>query len=128
MKNEVKIFVYGTLKMGGYYARHFDSVRIEAKPAMICGAIYDGAPYPRLRLDKDGKVYGEIHTYREPDAVLERMDMIEGYRKGSDNNLYNRKKVKVVLEDGSEEEAYIYEYAEDLDGRAKVIENGKWEI
>jgi len=129
MAGKVKIFVYGTLKVGGYYASNFDNVRIDVKRAMVPGKIYDGAGYPRLRLDDDEKlVYGELHTYEEGDDVLHLMDQIEGYQPKGNNNLYNRKKVKVLLENGESEEAYVYEYASDLSGRAKVVESGKWEI
>jgi gamma-glutamylcyclotransferase (GGCT)/AIG2-like uncharacterized protein YtfP len=129
MSEEVKIFVYGTLKVGGYYATNFDDVRVDVKQAMVPGRIYGGAGYPRLRLNnEDNLVYGELHTYAEGDNVLRLMDRIEGYIPDRRHNLYNRKKVKVFLENGESEEAYVYEYAEDLSGRAEVLESGKWEI
>jgi len=129
MGKKVKVFVYGTLKVGGYYASNFDNVRINVKQAMVPGKIYGGAGYPRLRLNDDGElVYGELHTYEEGDNVLQLMDRIEGYNPKGTNNLYNRKKIKVLLENGDSEEAYVYEYASELSGRAEVVESGKWEI
>ena len=123
----VKIFVYGTLKVGGFYADSFNGVRKEVKEAQVHGKIYGGAGYPRLILCEDSVVHGELHTYDRPDEVIKAMDRIEGYRGEGKSNLYNRKKVKVMTADG-EEEAYIYEYAAGLEKDAEVIESGKWEI
>lgn len=127
----VKIFVYGTLKVGGRYAAHFNASRDNSVKATVYGRIYGGYGYPRLLLAPESEgptVEGELHTYRDPEHVVALMDRIEGYEEGRSDNLYNRKRVKVKLEDGTEEEAYIYEYAQPLEKGAKLIESGKWEI
>lgn len=126
----VKVFVYGTLKVGGYYANTFNQHRVSAQKATVNGFIYDGMPYPRLRLSENpfDVVHGELHEYKNVQHTLARMDMIEGYRKGRNSNLYERKLVEVHLEDGTIEEAYIYEYAQPLEEGANILPDGNWEI
>ena len=128
----VKIFVYGTLKVGGYYASRFDEVRDSSVDATVCGKLY-GSPYgyPRLVLAPESDrftVRGELHTYRDPEHVIKLMDHIEGYEENRTDNLYNRKIVKVRLDNGVEEEAFIYEYAQPIERGAEIIKSGIWEI
>lgn len=127
----VKVFVYGTLKVGGRFAADFDVVRESSVKATVYGKIYDGYGYPRLLLSPESDnltVHGELHTYSEPEKVITLMDLIEGYKEGRPDNLYNRKPVTVKLDDGTEEEAFIYEYARPLEEDAEIIKSGKWEI
>jgi len=131
--SEVKVFVYGTLKVGGYFAKRFDGVRLSSVKATVSGKLYGGKDYPRLLLAPEEEaclVYGELHTYFKADEVIKAMDSIEGYREDQSKvyNLYNRKLIKVKLEDGTEEEAFIYEYAHKPEFDADVLESGKWEI
>lgn len=120
----IKVFVYGTLKVGGHFAAEFNSVRLDSKPGTIQGTLYsitDGF-FPGVKLEGKGEVHGELHTYEKAEAVLARLDQIEG-----EGYLYDRTAVEVRLDDGEVEEAitYIYKHSTEND---EIIENGVFEI
>jgi len=76
-----RVFVYGTLKVGGRLDRvSLKNARTAVRNAIITGAIYNLGSYPTIKLDKDGEVIGEVHTFHKDnfDAVLSTIDMIEG--------------------------------------------------
>ena len=127
MSDSVKFFVYGTLKEGGHFAKHFDSARLSSKPARISGFdLYSLGPFPAI-CDGTGEVVGELHTYSHGDEIIRQFDRIEGYREGSSSNLYNRRKVSVTLDDGTTDEAFIYVFGGEITGQKK-IESGVWEL
>lgn len=126
-----KIFVYGTLKVGGRFADQFDSLRKGCENAFLKGGLYSvHGSFPAMLLDGDVKIKGELHTFSEEEmpAILERMDRIEGYGgPGNEFNLYNRVEVTVVTEAGAEEKAIAYEFARSVEGLEEVV-NGEWPI
>lgn len=132
-----KFFVYGTLKAGGRFGKEFDSIRTTAIPAVVSGFdLYSVKATGGLRFPAavpgNGRIIGELHEYPEEivDAVLKRMDLIEGYdetfHKGS---LYIRKTTKVTLiDDGTTENAYFYQFNWPIDPSYKKITTGFWEL
>jgi len=127
-ENPVKIFVYGTLKVGGHFAAAFDERRMECVEATLeNAALYKVCNmYPGIVEEEGAVVRGELHTLRDAEAVIQRMDQIEGYREGGKHNLFNRHKVTVQTENG-EEEAFAYFYA-NHDETCKRIEDGVWQL
>jgi len=128
-----KVFVYGTLKLGGKFAKiyenTFDRHRVSCKDGRIKGTMFDLGPFPAIRLEGDGHVYGEVHTFKNFDEIIRIIDRIEGYSQEHDTNLYERKPVKVELQSGGEEEAYTYVSSLTLDEMAvRVIKCGVWKI
>lgn len=125
------IFVYGTLKEGGVYDRDtFVDNRLSVEPARITGSIYDMGTRPVVKLDGNGIVRGEIHTYhaRDLEGIVAIMDSIENYdkRRAKCRNKYNRKIVTAKTEAGREIKTYVYEYSKNPTDDTK-IHDGIWE-
>jgi gamma-glutamylcyclotransferase (GGCT)/AIG2-like uncharacterized protein YtfP len=128
-ENPVKIFVYGTLKVGGHFADAFNDRRMECAEATLKdAALYQVCNmYPGIVEEKGAVVHGELHTFCDAEKVLDHMDRIEGYKEYHADNLFDRQKVVVETEDGKEEEAFAYFFAHH-DKNCKRIESGIWEI
>jgi len=126
--NELKVFVYGTLKVGGRFSKRFDSVRTSVKTGSIKGTLYDLGSFPGVKLNtEESTIFGEVHTYTQAKDVEASLDRIEGYF-GEDHphNLYNKKQVEVLTENGTET-CMVYEFAKDVEKFTKVKE-GIWKI
>jgi len=127
-----KFFVYGSLKIGGYFADQFDEKRKECTKASIKGFnLYNLGAFPAI-VKGDGEVYGELHTFSKDDvkSVTARFDMIEGfYEEDKKQSLYIRESMNVVTENGKIEKANIYIFNDDLtDYKDKIIKSGKYEL
>lgn len=137
-----KVFVYGTLKIGGYFDRRKEYAinrmqRLNVQDAFIVGAVmYDLGGYPAITATERAEkiVYGELHTFSDIDSVLQRFDRIEGYRPDNeDMSFYIRKEVDVHTKNGDgSTKAYAYfmspRYTEIALGNKPILENGVWEI
>lgn len=125
----IDIFVYGTLKIGGYFAKQFDRFRVSSKSATIQGTLFQtDEGYPALIKKGQDIIHGELHTYRDPTNVLNKMDYIEGfYGEKVKNNLFTREKILINTDDGNECEALVYFYNHNTD-KNKRIENGIWKL
>jgi gamma-glutamylcyclotransferase (GGCT)/AIG2-like uncharacterized protein YtfP len=124
----MKFFVYGTLKVGGHFADRFDEVRVSSVKATLKDhALYNLGWFPTTAEEKGSIVVGEVHEYEKEEVVLRHFDRIEGYTEGGDDNLYDRKVVKVETESGVEE-AYAYIFARNLPEDAELIESGEWQL
>ena len=127
-----KVFVYGTLKVGGFFGKKLDSVRIKSKPATIRGTLYRipglfPSHFPGLKTSGDGLVRGELHEFDPESQVIEVIDRIEQYHKESPKmSMYIRKRAKVETEEGTEK-AYVYEFNGPVEN-LKVVEDGFWKI
>lgn len=122
-------FVYGTLKVGGRFAEHFDGVRTKSTPVTIDGfALYSLGWFPTVVREEGSVVHGEIHEYTDSDMVLRHFDHIEGYTGDPEYDLYNREQIQVTLPDGETCTAYIYIFARELPANAKRVDNGVWPV
>jgi gamma-glutamylcyclotransferase (GGCT)/AIG2-like uncharacterized protein YtfP len=129
-----KVFVYGTLKVGGRLATGFDDWRTESHAGRLEGAlVYDLGPYPFM-VKGNSKVIGELHAYREFAEVIKNMDRIEGFFPGRnrDDNYYLREKVMVRdMVTGQTVEAWAYfmnpKHAENMVRGKAPIASGIWE-
>ncbi|MFW5927734.1 MAG: gamma-glutamylcyclotransferase family protein [Thermoplasmatota archaeon] len=134
----VKVFVYGTLKIGGSLTNNtLEKRRLGVNEAILNSAVLcDLGPFPGVLLkdeaeEEEGlsKVYGELHVYSDPKAVLDTMDAIEGYNKNNvKDSLFIRRKVFVEnIEKMQTEEAYMYEINNKyLPAKVSVLGSGKW--
>lgn len=123
----IKVFVYGTLKIGEERAKYLNKDRLFSQKAILKNAILINlGEFPGLILNKNGIVYGEIHTFSNKN-VLQKLDHIEGYiEELYQQSLYVRKKVKVFNQElEKEEEVFVYEYNGNItDG--EIIKSGVW--
>ncbi len=98
-----RVFVYGTLKPGGYYWAEFCEGKVTAhEPAKLRGQLYDLAPgYPGMTTGSDW-VQGELLTLKD-DAALAGLDTLEGYEAGRPpvENEYQRIGAECFRPDGS---------------------------
>lgn len=127
----MKIFVYGTLKVGGRLSHSFDALRGQVVPASVKGTMYSvHGSYPATVLSGDTEVKGELHQYGvEEEEVLTLLDRIEGYNPKGDpkNNLYNRVQTPVTLADGSTTTAMMYVFNRDV-SKFELIADGYWPV
>lgn len=128
MSELLKVFVYGTLKVGGRFAKKFDDLRVSVKPGTVKGTLFNiNKAFPGLVLEGDTEVIGEVHEYENPEAVKHSLDAIEGYYgPGDSHNLYDIKEVEVVTADGTET-CKVYVFAKRTDN-FDVVANGEWEL
>jgi gamma-glutamylcyclotransferase (GGCT)/AIG2-like uncharacterized protein YtfP len=128
MSKLLKVFVYGTLKVGGKFAKNFDDVRVSVKPGTIKGTLFNiHKSFPGLVLEGDTEIAGEVHEYTNAKAVGRSLDRIEGYG-GPDNkdNLYDKADIEVKTAEGTEI-CKVYVFAKET-GNFDVITNGEWEL
>ena len=115
----VKIFVYGTLKVGGYYSKQVDEYRHSSEIATLRGTLFSAEYFPVLIKKGNNIIYGELHVYKNPKTVLSIIDRIEGF-------IGKYEETEGCGLDG-ECLAYVYFFAHNINGM-KQIKNGKWKI
>ena len=104
------VFVYGTLQPGEINAHYFQEFKGSWKKGYVLGNLEEegwGAEhgFPGIRLDQHGiRVKGSLFKTEEIDTILKLLDALEGAD-------YQRAITKVHLDDGTNEDAYIYELA-----------------
>ena len=95
-KAQPRVFVYGTLKPGGYYWPRFCEGKVHSVvAAKVRGELYDlHVGYPGLRLAGEDWVQGYLLTF-ESAADFARVDELEGYDPGrpDSENEYRRTQV-----------------------------------
>lgn len=131
-----KFFVYGTLKVGGHFAKYFDKVRTASEPATLSGFdLYGIGPHRSAAfpgaVQGTGVIVGELHEYGKTEfkKVVDAMDSIEGYSPGSDeDSLYLRKTCMVELSDGTKEKAFVYVYNKAIRAHYEKLTDGVWRI
>lgn len=103
-----KVFVYGTLKEGGWLAseRVLTENRLSVKPASIQGKMYNLGSFPGVTLEGSDLVHGEIHEFSNHERILPIMDRMEGYHADMPmSSMYRR-----LLIDVDGERCWIYVY------------------
>ncbi|MEO0794618.1 MAG: gamma-glutamylcyclotransferase family protein [Verrucomicrobiota bacterium] len=133
MSDQPKVFVYGTLKPGGYYWPRFCEGRVvSAIPARVKGQLFAlPAGYPALT-HGDGWTHGYLLTLKDA-AVLAGFDSLEGYEVGrrSEDNEYDRVEIDVYWEDGGiAGRSWTYMMSIDRINALKgvLISNGEWDV
>lgn len=107
----MKVFVYGTLKKGGYFSEvlthsTFEGYATTVDKFTMWVQIKEGKggnmTFPWLQnTDQGARVLGEIYEVDLPTLVM--VDRIEGHP-----NFFNRELYDVIMEDGTNHQAYIY--------------------
>jgi gamma-glutamylcyclotransferase (GGCT)/AIG2-like uncharacterized protein YtfP len=84
-------FVYGTLRRGFANFRRLASDALSIEPAETTGLLYHlPQGYPAMLDAAEGKVLGEVMTFPQPEATLDKFDKLEGYKPGSQHSHYLR--------------------------------------
>lgn len=129
MNETVKIFVYGTLKVGGFFAHRFDRVRLSSVEATLYDhALYDLGSFPGVVSSHNGTVHGEVHTFSHGEEVLAKMDYIERYNPHKEKSSLYVRQITTVQTPAGPKEVYLYVFNQPLPAGAKKIMNGIWEI
>jgi gamma-glutamylcyclotransferase (GGCT)/AIG2-like uncharacterized protein YtfP len=106
------LFVYGTLRgMGGNYNLISEGT--------VKGQLWHLGSFPGLVLGGNFDVIGEIHQVT--DQNLQNLDYYEGTPV-----LYRRVKVPVLRKEGDFLKCWVYEYAQPILPRHRLIVSGDW--
>jgi len=127
--SHLKVFVYGTLKVGGSNANPYDMVRVSSKKAYTLGHLFNvNNHFPAAIFGSEkSRIYGEIHEYSDPEETQTRLNRLEGCREENDpNNLYNHKTIE-VFSNGEVESCLAYEFNREVNN-LPIIPSGVWEI
>jgi gamma-glutamylcyclotransferase (GGCT)/AIG2-like uncharacterized protein YtfP len=104
------LFVYGTLRSDSGHPMHEVLARgaVLVGRGTVGGALVDLGEYPGLVLDRDGSTPGEV--WRVRDATLwATLDAYEGIGPDAEvTESYERVRVHVRLDDGTDVEAWTY--------------------
>lgn len=123
------VFVYGTLMRGERLHHLIEAASpLPAVPARTPGRLVDLGDYPGMIPARRGGqwVLGEYFEFQNRVSVLPQLDFVEEYRPTSEaHSLYLRRAVPVVLEDGTERQAWAYIYNRAYDPR-RIILCGEW--
>ncbi|MCA1053959.1 gamma-glutamylcyclotransferase [Rossellomorea aquimaris] len=120
----MNVFVYGTLRR--HESNHYllEGAELLHEQAWVKGELFDtGAGYPALK-EGDGFVYGEI--YKINDGILHKLDDIEDFIEGREDNLYHRQIQRVETDQG-QTEAYVYFGLVNKMFKT-VIHSGDWKV
>lgn len=128
------VFVYGTLRNGlGNYERILLGNTVDERPASLRHAtMLDAGGFPFVIAEGEGTVVGEV-MYLDPenaDYTMARLDRLEGYRgPGLPGNMYERERVTVRFDDGTETTAFAYITAKGFRRHTRdmpIIASGDW--
>jgi gamma-glutamylcyclotransferase (GGCT)/AIG2-like uncharacterized protein YtfP len=122
--NATHVFVYGSLKRGGWLSHQLAPHLLEARDATIQGDLYDLGDYPGYRAGT-GIVHGDLCRVRDVKTLLERLDEVErfgGY--GVRENLYRR---VLVRTDPEGVWAWAYQLVS-ADAGGPLLPEGRWPI
>ncbi|MDA0349095.1 MAG: gamma-glutamylcyclotransferase [Verrucomicrobia bacterium] len=133
------VFVYGTLKPGGFYHDRFcGSFHFETEEAFVDGRLFDfpHLGYPGALQEKGSRIRGFILRFSHPETeVLAKLDMLEGYdpERTEDLNEYYRKRISVFKEENdteASEKAWCYFMTlKKIESYGGVwLPNGSWPI
>ena len=130
--SDLSVFVYGTLKPGGYYWHRFCEAKVCGQtPARIRGELYDlGCGYPGAIFNGTGWIEGVVLEFKHA-VDFEAVDELEGYRPGASSkvNEYERRKVPCFSRKGdSLGLVWAYEINPHYLNRydARLLPDGQW--
>lgn len=126
----MKVFVYGTLKKGYHNHRLLKEAEYLGEAELKGYKIYDlPYGYPCIMKSEKNEVSVKGEVYLINDYILDRLDLLEGYRDkvNKKGNLYNRELKEVIKGDNEVIKVFVYEWGrEELPERAILCKDGKW--
>jgi len=120
----MKLFVYGSLKPGGWAAHLLEDDVENPQEGTTKGTLHNCGSYPALDIfnvenNTTGLVY-DVKVGRE-DELLVRLDALEGYPR-----LFDRTDTNVSLMDGEEVTALVYFGYDTRLFDSPIVEGGVW--
>lgn len=120
------IIVYGTLRSDGWnhglMHAHLGEVEFLGDVHLPFTMFYLGfGGVPGVDIYTPGTMQAQLWSMNEPEAVLRRLDMLEGYNAGNPEASMYRREVVPVEFGGAETSAYIYHYNRQRNSQAEVI-------
>jgi gamma-glutamylcyclotransferase (GGCT)/AIG2-like uncharacterized protein YtfP/cation transport regulator ChaC len=123
-RDKVNVFVYGTLRRHEENHSLLKEAELHYEQAWAEGRLYDtGKGYPAMK-EGEGRVYGEI--YKINDALLHKLDDIEDFIEGREENLYNRQLQEVNTDQGPVEAFVYYGLGEKM--FQNEVSSGDWKV
>jgi gamma-glutamylcyclotransferase (GGCT)/AIG2-like uncharacterized protein YtfP len=123
MSRTNKVFVYGTLRHGESNHRLLEKADLIAEHCWTNGKMYDtGNGYPAIKQSTTDKVYGELYAVNQ--GELNRLDILEGYVAGRNDNLYDRV-IQTIYTDVEVMEAFVYVFCNERILES-LIPSGDW--
>jgi gamma-glutamylcyclotransferase (GGCT)/AIG2-like uncharacterized protein YtfP/cation transport regulator ChaC len=120
----VNVFVYGTLRRHEENHSLLNKAELLYEQAWVEGKLYDtDKGYPAMK-EGEGRVYGEV--YKINDALLLKLDEIEDFIEGREENLYNRQLQKVNTDQGPVDAFVYYGLGEKM--FQYEISSGDWKV
>jgi gamma-glutamylcyclotransferase (GGCT)/AIG2-like uncharacterized protein YtfP/cation transport regulator ChaC len=120
----MKVFVYGSLRRHEKYHNILEDSKQLYEQAWVKGELYDTKNgYPALK-SGDKLVYGEI--YEVSSDVLQKLDDLEEYQEGREENLFIRKEQDVHTDTGVMT-AFVYDGV-DKSLFQETIPSGDWRV
>lgn len=104
MSNLTRVAVYGTLKQGHGNHRLLEHVERQAVGHVSGHRLFQSG-IPFLIADETSEYDVLVEVYDVDDTTLASLDMLEGHP-----SAYCRRELNVHLEDGTDTEAWVYEY------------------
>lgn len=123
-----KVFVYGSLMRG--FKNHDKVLKNRVRHTIkgrTTGELYHlPAGYPAI-IEGKNDIHGEVFTLTQA-KTMKSLDLLEGYLGEGKENLYERQKKKVICEDGTVQECWVYVYADSsyVTRKGKKVEAGCW--
>ncbi len=122
----MKLFVYGSLKPGGWSHHLIEDVVVsEGVQGTVTGSIYDVGNFPALKRDDKGVVHGLLYEVKddEKQALLVRLDRLEGYP-----GLFDRGYVAVTTGKCVEHALLYFGADQSMFDEEQRIESGFWDV
>ncbi len=126
----MKLFVYGSLKPGGWSSHLLEPSVDNPRDATITGYLFDCGGYPALQLhdplseDAGMTIHGIIYDVIDgkEESLLARLDYLEGYPV-----LFNRTELPVIVDGGAEIATLYFGVKESLFS-GDIVEDGIWNV
>lgn len=122
MQEKILVAVYGTLRKGfgnyNYHLNNNESKYIGSYDTEPIYTMYSLGGFPGIK--EEGTASIKMEVFAVTPKVFSKLDILEGYSEGRDNNHYERKVIETPYG-----KAYTYIYNHSIKGR-QIIESGDW--
>lgn len=132
MSGPVLLFVYGTLRRnsGHLMAERLAGDATFVGEATIAGRLYHTGTFPATVAPStpDDRVVGDVWAIPDATAesVLAMLDQYEGYAPDARfGSLFVRVRMPIYFGDGSEQEAWVYQYNQGVSESERIV-SGDW--